>query len=47
MGMKTIADIYEKLKVDDIVLTKEFPMDGTLDDISLKLFYPGDIHFLN
>ena len=33
MGMKTIADIYEKLKVDDIVLTKEFPMDGTLDDM--------------
>ena len=24
----------EKLKVDDIILTKEFPIDGTLEDIA-------------
>ena len=29
--MKTIVDVLEKLKVDDIVLD-EFPVDGTLED---------------
>lgn len=32
--MKSIADIYEKLKVDDINLNEvKFPIDGTLDDM--------------
>ena len=33
MGMKIIADIYEKLKVDDIVLTEKFPIDGTIEEM--------------
>jgi len=33
--MKNLKDsILEKLKVDDIILTKEFPIDGTLEDIA-------------
>ena len=32
--MKSLKDtIYEKLKVDDIVLEEKFPMDGNFDEI--------------
>ena len=34
MGMKNLKDsILEKLRIDDINLNKEFPIDGTLKDI--------------
>ena len=32
MGMRTIVDVLEKLKVDDISFEK-FPIDGTFDEI--------------
>lgn len=32
--MKNLKDVLEKLKVDDIVLAEEFPIDGTLDDMA-------------
>ena len=31
--MKNLKDVLEKLRVDDIVLSEKFPIDGTLDDI--------------
>lgn len=31
--MKNLKDILEKLKVDDIVLTEKFPIDGTSEDV--------------
>lgn len=34
MGMKSIADIYEKLSIDSVRVVKGFPIDGTLDDIA-------------
>ena len=33
MVMKKITDILEKLRVDDIVFSEKFPIDGTIDDI--------------
>ena len=34
MGMKSLEEvILEKLKIDDIVIDKEFPIDGTVDDM--------------
>ena len=53
--MKNIVDIYEKLKVDDIVLNnEEFPINGTFDEMIdfLKEYdfkevkYDFDKHFL-
>ena len=52
--MRKIVDIYEKLKVDDIILdNEEFPINGTIDDIVdfLKRYnfkeveYDSDKHF--
>ena len=31
--MKTLKDILEKLKIDDIVLGEKFPIDGIMDDM--------------
>ena len=31
--MKNLKDVLEKLKIDDIKLIKEFPIDGTIDDM--------------
>ena len=31
--MKNLKDVLEKLRIDDIVLTKEFPIDGTYEEV--------------
>ena len=31
--MRSIADIYEKLSIDNIILDKKFPIDGTVEDM--------------
>ena len=41
MAMKNLEDVLEKLKIDDIVIDKEFPIDGTLDDMVKFLKHEG------
>lgn len=39
--MKNLKDVLEKLKVDDIVLTEEFPIHGTMQDAINFLKFKG------
>ena len=48
MEMKNLKEvILEKLKVDDIVLTEEFPIDGKKEDIIKFLKEQDFIHITN
>ena len=44
--MKNLKDVLEKLKVDSIVLDKEFPIDGTLNDMIAFLEGEG-FHYID